>query len=55
MREGKRYLSLFLAAAITVTGVNAGTAFQVNAANNDAASVAEWRATSPGIGRNPYQ
>lgn len=50
MREGKRYLSLFLAAAITVTGVNAGTAFQVNAANNDAASVAEWRATSPGIG-----
>ncbi len=50
MREGKRYLSLFLAAAITVTGVNAGTAFQVNAANNDVASVAEWRATSPGIG-----
>ncbi len=33
MREGKRYLSLFLAAAITVTGVNAGTAFQVDAAS----------------------
>ena len=50
MREGKRYLSLFLAAAITVTGVNVGSAFQANAANNDAATVSEWRATSPDIG-----
>ncbi len=48
MREGKRYLSLFLAAAITVSGVNVGSAFQVNAANNDAATVSEWRLLTPG-------
>ena len=40
MREGKRYLSLFLAAAITVTGVNAGTAFQVDAASVSAREAA---------------
>lgn len=48
MREGKKYLSLFLAAAITVSGVNVGSAFQVNAANNDAATVSEWRLLTPG-------
>ncbi len=51
MREGKRYLSLFLAAAITVTGVNAGTAFQVDAASVSAREAAAIGSPDDGKGK----